>query len=245
MVNVLHLYYDILNLYGENGNVRCINNNLELSNIKCNIDFKSIKDNIDFSKYDIVYIGSGDEEDLLLCINDLKRYKDDIKDYIAKDKCMILTGNSMYMFGKYIDALDNKIDTLGVFDYYTKYINSSKYKSASNYRVSLESISSFYGINELIIGFQNRCGIVMNASKPLFKTSSRCSNDLDSPGEGFSYKSVYATVNIGPLLIRNPYFLDYILSDVCKKKGLKYKIHKNTCEKVAYHKYLEHFKREN
>lgn len=245
MINVLHLYYDILNLYGENGNVRCINNNLELSNIKCKIDFKSIHDKIDFSKYDIVYIGSGDEEELLLCLDDLKRYKDDIKDYIEKEKCLILTGNSMYMFGKYIDTLEGKIDGLGVFDYYTKYINNPKYKSASNYRVACESISSFYGINELIIGFQNRCGTVMDVKKPLFKTSSRCSNDLDTDGEGFSYKNVYATMNIGPLLIRNPYFLDYILSDVCKKKDLKYKVHKNTSEKIAYHKYLEHFKREN
>ena len=33
MINVLHLYYDLLNLYGENANLRAIVHNLELNNI--------------------------------------------------------------------------------------------------------------------------------------------------------------------------------------------------------------------
>ena len=36
MINILHLYYDLLNLYGENANTRCIVKNLERNNIKVN-----------------------------------------------------------------------------------------------------------------------------------------------------------------------------------------------------------------
>ena len=42
MINILHLYYDLLNLYGENANTRCIKRCLELNKIKANIDLKSI-----------------------------------------------------------------------------------------------------------------------------------------------------------------------------------------------------------
>ena len=72
MINVLHLYYDLLNLYGENANTRCIVHNLELNNIKVKVDLKSINDKIDFNKYDIIYIGSGSEEDILIALEDLK-----------------------------------------------------------------------------------------------------------------------------------------------------------------------------
>ena len=43
MINVLHLYYDLLNLYGENANTRCIKEELTRSNIKVKVDLKSIK----------------------------------------------------------------------------------------------------------------------------------------------------------------------------------------------------------
>ena len=45
MINVLHLYYDLLNLYGENANTRCIKEELTRSNIKVKVDLKSINDN--------------------------------------------------------------------------------------------------------------------------------------------------------------------------------------------------------
>ena len=77
MINILHLYYDLLNLYGENANTRCIVKNLERNNIKVNVDLKSIKDKVDFTKYDLVYISSGDEESLELALNDILRFKEE------------------------------------------------------------------------------------------------------------------------------------------------------------------------
>ena len=38
MIRILHLYYDLLNLYGENANTRCLNHLLSLNNIKVSVD---------------------------------------------------------------------------------------------------------------------------------------------------------------------------------------------------------------
>ena len=238
MINVLHLYYDILNLYGENANIRAIYNNLKNSNIKVKVDYKSINDTINLDKYDIIYIGSGDEENLLLALNHLKTISKEMRKYINSNKYLFLTGNSMYMFGEYIDTLDDKVNGCVIFNYYVKYIKENKYKNASNYRISCETTSSCNLINQLVIGFQNRCGLIYNVKNPLFKTSIRNSNDLENDTEGFTYKNVYATQNIGPLFIRNPYLLDYFLSKVCKDKKLKYIVDNNSTEKIAYKKYL-------
>lgn len=240
MINVLHLYYDLLNLYGENANTRCIKRNLELNNIKCNVDLKSINDEIKFDNYDLIYIGCGSEENLLLALKDLMKRKKEIKKFINDNKFLILTGNSMDLFGAYIKHDNKKINALNVFDYYTKLINERTFKNASSDRIVGEIKGTTKIIKETIIGFQNRCDINYNVSNPLFKVNEKYSNDLTNEDEGFNYKNVYATHIIGPLLIRNPYLTDYLLNKLCNNKKLKYTSKDQTSIK-AYKKYLENF----
>ena len=240
MINVLHLYYDLLNLYGENANTRCIKRTLELNKIKVNVDFKSIDDKIDFNKYDLIYIGSGSEEDLLLALEDIKKRKKELNEFIENNKYLILTGNSMDLFGEYIET-DKKIDALGIFKYHTKFINESTFENASTDRIVGEVKAKSKLIKQDIIGFQNRCDLNINIKTPLFKIDKKFSNDLESENEGFTYKNVYATHIIGPLLIRNPYFTDYILSNLCKYKKLKYETN-DELSIEAYNKYLENNK---
>ena len=240
MINVLHLYYDLLNLYGENANTRSIKYNLELNKIKVNIDLKSLNDEIDFNKYDLIYIGSGSEDNMKLALNDILKRKKEIKKFIESNKYLILTGSSMDLFGKHIKTLDDKLDALNIFDYYTEYLTETNLKNAAKNRIVGEIKATTDLINETIIGFQNRCDLVHNIKTPLFKTQTQYSNNLTNEEEGFTYKNVYATHIIGPLLIRNPYFIDYILTKLCNDKHLKYKSLDETA-KTAYKKYLENF----
>ena len=237
MINILHLYYDLLNLYGENANTRCLTYNLERNNIKVNVDLKSLNDKVDFTKYDIVYISSGDEEAIDLARTDILKYKKDLEKYIENDKFLIITGNAMPLFGKYIETDTDKKDALGIFDYYASYTGKNKFKNASVDRVVGEVKATTKLIKEEIIGFQNRGDLIHNVKTPLFETSEKYSNDLTDTKEGFTYKNVYATHIIGPIFIRNPYFTDYILDKLCKSKKLKYKAVEDTA-KMAYKKYL-------
>ena len=239
MINVLHLYYDLLNLYGENANTRCIKHNLELNDIKVNVDLKSINDKIDFEKYDLIYISMGSEDNLLLALSDLLKRKNDIKKYIESNKFLLLTGNAMDLFGKYIEISNEKVNALSIFDYYTKNITESTFDNASTDRIVGEIIGTTKLIKEKIIGFQNRCDLNYNIKTPLFKLDKKYSNDLENSNEGFTYKNVYATHIIGPLLIRNPYFADYLLKKLCESKKLKYT--KSDINQInAYKKYLSH-----
>ncbi len=240
MINILYLYYDLLNLYGENANVRCIIRNLELNKIKANVDLKSLNDEIDFDKYDIVYIGSGSEEDILISLEDLKKRKKDIIKYIENDKYLFLTGNSMIMFGKTIDTLDKKIDGLDIFKYYSKYVSEDVFHNASKNRIVGEIIGTCKLINNKIIGFQNRCDLVYNINNTLFKLDKKYSNDLNDENEGFTYKNVFATHIIGPLFVRNPYLIDYFLNKICSEKNINYKSLDDDSKK-AYKKYLDNF----
>lgn len=241
MINILHLYYDLLNLYGENANTRCIERSLKLNKIKVNVDYKSVGDKIDFKKYDLIYIGSGSEEDLLLALNDIKFRYDGIKDFIDSNKYLILTGNAMDLFGEYIET-NEKIEALGLFKYHTKFISESTFENASTDRIVGEVRATTKLIDKEIIGFQNRCDLNINIKTPLFKTDIKFSNDLKNDNEGFTYKNIYATHIIGPILVRNPYLTDYILKKLCDDKKLNYKVSDELSIK-AYNKYLENFQK--
>lgn len=112
-MKIAYLYYDFLNLYGESGNIKIISNILKYNKVKHEILYLSLDDELEFDKYDLVYIGSGTEDNLLISLKHLSKYKNDIKKYIEDNKFMLVTGNSVDMFGKKID--DNK--ALNIFEY--------------------------------------------------------------------------------------------------------------------------------
>ncbi len=112
-MKIAYLYYDFLNLYGESGNIKIISNILKYNKIKHEILYLSLDDELEFDKYDLVYIGSGTEDNLLIALKHLSKYKEDIKKYIEDNKFMLVTGNSVDIFGKKIE--DNK--GLNIFDY--------------------------------------------------------------------------------------------------------------------------------
>ena len=112
-MKIAYLYYDFLNLYGEFGNIKIISNILKYNKIKHEILYLSLDDELEFDKYDLVYIGSGTEDNLLIALKHLSKYKNDIKKYIEENKFMLVTGNSVDMFGKKIE--DTK--ALNIFDY--------------------------------------------------------------------------------------------------------------------------------
>lgn len=241
MINILHLYYDLLNLYGDNANIRAFKKEFERNHMKVKVDFKSLYEEIDFKKYDIIFIGSGSEENILLAIEDIKHRKDDILKYINQNKYIFLTGNAIDIFSKQIIAKEHIIEGSNIFDFETKYIDSKIFKNAGGNRIVGECIAETDLINKKIIGFQNRGTINLNISNALFKTKEIYSNDLISIDEGFNYKNLYASHIIGPLFIRNPYLLDYFIEKILTEKKVKFTPNDKSAAKIAYKKYLENF----
>ena len=80
-ITIAHLYYDLLNLYGESGNVKALEYQLEGQGITVKIKFLTIGDTLDFSKYDFVYMGAGTEENQKLALKHLIKYKDKVKEW--------------------------------------------------------------------------------------------------------------------------------------------------------------------
>ncbi len=198
-----HLYYDLMNLYGENGNIKVLEYQLKNQKVDVEIRKLSIDDEINFNELDLIYIGSGTENNKSIVLNDLLKYKEQIKDYYQKNKFFLITGNAIELFGKYfIDKQKNTYDCLSLFSYYAKECEKRNVK---------EVVANASFLTDKIIGFMNNQGDIYDKKN----------NKLD--GYGIYKKHFYGTYILGPILARNPEFLEYILRRIIKSKKPKFK----------------------
>ena len=231
-IKIAHLYYDLMNLYGESGNIMALVKGFNDQEMYTEVYKLSINDKIDFNKYDIYYIGCGTEDNLLLVISDLLKYKEKIKNAIENGKYFIFTGNSYELLGKYIEKTNkDKIECLNLFDFYSKTLDK---------RIVGEQIMESDFFNEVIIGFQNRQCVLNNNDNHLFKVIDGHADNYKSHYEGLHYKNLFATSNLGPLLIRNPLLKDYIIKSILDEKEILYK-KVSTIDEKAYNEYVKNF----
>lgn len=231
-IKIAHLYYDLMNLYGENGNVKCLKKYLSSQNINVEISYLTKDDNIDFSNYDIFYIGSGNNENFQIVLEDLKKYKKVLKN-IINEKFFIITGNALNLFGKKYINEDKIIECLNLLDYSSKE-TKKRFVGEQLYKTPL--------IKEKIIGFENRSSMLIDIKESsLFESINGFGNDKYSKFEGIKYNNFYGTYLLGPLLIRNPYFTNYLIRNICLKFNLEFNDVKDELEIKAYEEYKSNF----
>ena len=221
-IKILHLYYDLLNLYGENGNVMALIKALENQDLKVIVDFKTINDDINIMDYDFIYLGTGDYETINLASKDLSKYKNDLIKYINNNKFILATGNSIDIFGK-----------LNILNYKTKQID---------FRIIGEQIYECPTINKKVIGFQNRDTVIYDVKEnKLFDCIKGTGYDPNVNIEGIRKNNFFGTYLLGPILIRNPYFLDYIVKKLLENKNIKYQSVNKGIAYKAYDEFLKNF----
>lgn len=219
-MTIAYLYYDLLNLYGESGNIKAIENVLNYNKIKYKLLYLSLEDELQFDQYDLVYIGSGTEENQKIALEHLQKYQADLQQYIEDGKFLLATGNAIELFGKkLLDKNDQPYAGLNIFEY----------EIVSEPRKMEEVFIGGKTISSKIIGFVNHKGKLNIVDTPLFEK------------EGLHYKNTYATYILGPILVRNPDFLRYFMNTIVGKI-LRYDL---KLEKKAYETFIENFKEES
>ncbi len=218
-IKVLHLYYDLLNLYGEYGNINILASRLEDQGINVIIDKKTIGDSFDISQYDFIYCGSGTELNIELATKDLITHKQELLNYIDANKYALFTGNSMEMLGKRLyklsgESQEDLVTTLELFPFECERLKERK---------TGDIIFSSKIFEKDIVGFINKQSDLYNNGNPLFEVKMGVSDNKDVKTEGTFNKNFYVTSVIGPLLVRNPEVLNYFVNGIIKVKDDSFK----------------------
>ncbi len=233
-IHIAHLYYDLLNLYGENGNIKALKKELENQGVEVSIHFLSLDDDLDLDKYDVIYIGAGTEDNQKLVIPHLMQYQKEIKNAIKNGKFFIITGNAVNLFGKYIEYPDIKVNTIGAFKYHIK---------QEDFRMIDESIFSSSFLDKPVIGFQNQSVVMLDNNKPMFEVIKGIGSFPKAKTEGVLDKHFYGTYLVGPVLARNPHLLKYIVTELLnsKYKNFRFKDFDLKQNKEAYDQFVRTF----
>ena len=203
-----------MNLYGERGNVLMLKKCFEQSGLDVICDCKEASDYLNISDYDIVYIGCGTESASYKALECLRPYKRQLVDFIENNKLLIATGNSFELFGDYInDDKYGNFEGLKLFEYGVSRTHKKRFLG--------DAVFSCMQDENKVIGFINKCSKISGVSSPLFNVELGLGNDNLKSTEGFTYKNVFATNLIGPVLVRNPFFCQFILNIAYKNIGFE------------------------
>lgn len=207
-ITIAHLYPDMLNLYGDSGNILALKYRLNARGIEADVISYNIDDDIDFSSADIILIGGGGEREQLSVCNRLREMKDKLISYAEDGGVILAVCGGFEVLGRNYTTPDGTAEGVGLLDITTLY---GKDKIIGNVVVESELFGT-------VVGFENHSGIVdIGNHTPLGTVIS--GRGADGKGnEGVIYKNVIATYLHGPLLPKNPRLADYIISKAMERR---------------------------
>lgn len=239
-IKILYLYPDMLELYGDYGNIQVLKYRIESRGYKAIIDRYSIGDTApNFNDYDIVFAGGGADNEQSILAEDLVKYRENIKNAVNNGVFFLLICGAYQLFGKYYKGVEgNIIPGLEVFDYYTvanpdrkkrcignivieanlgqdnNILNDTNFNTNTNNSDKFENLS----LKTKVIGFENHGGQTFDISNSFGNVLFGNGNKFGDSEEGFFENNVIATYLHGPLLSKNPVLCDYIIKYCLDRK---------------------------
>ncbi len=209
-VKIGHLYPDLLNLYGDRGNIRCLSKRLTWRNIGAEVKEVHIDENVNFSEYDIVLLGGGSDREQKLVCDRLAAQKKEFKAFVEDGGVLIAICGGYQLLGAYYQIGKDKIQGLELVDMYTK---QGEGRLIGNITIQSDIVKM------PLTGFENHGGrTYLGDVEPLGKVIHGFGNNDSKEAEGVIYKNVVGTYLHGPLLPKNPGLSDYLLSKALERK---------------------------
>lgn len=202
-MKILHLYPQLMNLYGEYGNLAVLKKHLEDQGEDVMIVRKEIADSIDFKDYDMIYMGSGTEKNQLIALEDLMKYRPYLKMAMEEGKVILLTGNAMEVMGE-------RIDDHPALHFCGFSVETTEKRYTGDVIVNSDEIGE-------VVGFINRSTLISGGEKEkLFTYDFRYATLKDNDYEGYRVRNLFGTHIIGPVLVKNPCFMETIVKLLVK-----------------------------
>ncbi|MCC8073094.1 MAG: glutamine amidotransferase [Clostridiales bacterium] len=211
-IRIAHLYPDMLNLYGDRGNIIALTRRMNFRGIEVQTDAITMGKSFNAEDYDILFIGGGQDFEQDVLLDDLKKGKDiEISKAINNGIAMLAICGGYQMLGKYYKTYDGKkLEYMGALDFYTE---GKEERMIGNYAFRTKE-----GIE--VVGFENHSGRTYLGSnvEPLGTVIKGYGNNGEDKTEGVRFKNTFGTYSHGPILPKNPQLADMIISKAIENK---------------------------
>lgn len=204
-----HLYPKLLNLYGDGGNLKCLQKRLQWRGIEGEVvPFSG--GSIDFQKMDVLLLGGGSDREQELVCRYLREIRGQLRDFVESGGALLAVCAGYQLLGNYYRTEKKVLEGLGILDIYTEWKPG---------RLVGDVILDSPVFDSPVVGFENHGGrTYIGAHTPLGRVRQGHGNTDQGEWEGVLYKNVVATYLHGPLLPKNPEICDYLLERALKRK---------------------------
>ena len=212
-VKLVHLYPDLMNLYGSYANVSVLRRYLEALGHTVAIQPVRPGEGADISGADVLFMGAGTERAQRFAAGDFAQYGPAVKSLAEEGCAMLFAGTAMELLGASVTDKDGEtFDGIGLAGFTT--VQGSR-----------RIVGDVYGTTDLfpeaVVGFMNKCGQIRGVETPLLTSLALgYGNEAEKGPEGFHWKNVFASELTGPILVKNPRLLDVIAAAVCTRRNL-------------------------
>lgn len=211
-LNILHLYPDLMSLYGEYANLSVLCRHLSIMGVQTAVQAVEPEDTPDFHSADLIYMGAGTERRQKAALEALAPYASALKEAAERGTVILFTGNAMELLGASItDAKGKTWPGLGLADYTT--VETEK-------RVPVDVIAASKLWEAPAVGFMNKCSTTKGIISHLFNSLLLgFGNESEKGPEGYTSGNVFATHMTGPVLVKNPAFTDLVIRRLFALRG--------------------------
>ena len=215
-LKICHLYPDVLNLYGDTGNILCMRRRLAWRGIDSSVQRVRVGEKLDLTSCDLLLIGGGQDFEQEVLLPDLRAGKAAaLRSAIEDGICVLAICGGYQMLGQYYETWQGvRCDFVGALDLYTV---GSKQRMIGNtvYRFRKPD-----GSESTLVGFENHSGKTWlgEGVEALARVEVGCGNNGEDGTEGVHCKNVFGSYSHGPLLPKNPVFCDLLLQTALERR---------------------------
>ena len=215
-LNITWCYPDVLNLHGDRGNIMAFKKVGEMLGLTVNIrKIETYNDEIDFENTDILFFNTGELKVVKNIIQTLNKQREELIEYIEKEKVAIAIGTTGAVFAKHITRVDNEeIDGLGLLDMDCKE-RKLVYGDDILYTLNNEE-TEINGSQIQIIDTYLNSDIALGHIK-----YGHGNNGNEQKQEGARYKNLVFTNALGPVFVKNPWFAEQLIRIAMKNKNIE------------------------
>jgi CobQ-like glutamine amidotransferase family enzyme len=213
-LRVAHLYPKQMNIYGDRGNILCLQRRCRQRGIDFEVTGLELNDKLDQKAYDLIFMGGAqDREQRRVAVDLVKEKGKALAEAVKRDMAVLAVCGGYQLIGRfYRTAEGEELPGAGIIDMHTVHPGPQARRFIGNVVVEWNGTT--------LVGFENHGGrtYLGDGVQPLGRVVAGFGNNGEDGGEGASYRNVFGTYLHGSLLPKNPLFADHVIQTALRRK---------------------------